>query len=113
MPTNAAYHEAMRKSPYRLKVPALCDGAVEMTEFVTSAGKRQEPWASNGMFAIVYKFRLPNGLWRALRCFKTFPNAETQMRYEQISHYFQRYIPSITTGFRYHAEGYDLTMQNA
>lgn len=105
MPTNAAYHDAMQKSLYRLKIPALRAGAVEMTEFGTNAGKRQDPWASNGTFAIVYKFRLPDGSWRALRCFKTFPNSETQMRYEQISHYFQQHIPTITAGFRYHTEG--------
>lgn len=101
------YNEAIQFPSVRLKVPDpdLKQGAVEMIKMVSNTRNYQMPWANNGSFAIVYKFRAQSGLFKALRCFLIDPNSDTQQRYEKMSRFFATHVPAITADFRYYETG--------
>jgi serine/threonine protein kinase len=101
------YDEAMTFSAVRLKIqdPELRQGKVETAILQTNAGPVERPWGIEGGFAVVYKFRTRSGQFRALRCFRVPMSSDMQFRYEQIGPYFHAHIPTITAGFKYHAQG--------
>jgi len=107
MPERLLYDEAMLFSSIRLKIPDpdIKEGKVEMVKVQSQVGTIERPWGVEGGFAVVYKFRTASGRLRALRCFRVPMSSDTQFRYQRIEPYFQRYLSSITAGFRYHNEG--------
>jgi serine/threonine protein kinase len=107
VPDRLSYDEAVRLSEVRLKVqdPDLKKGRVEMITINAYSGSFERPWGLQGGFAVVYKFRTQSNKPRALRCFISPINADTQFRYERIDSYFHKHIPDITAGFRYHNPG--------
>ena len=101
------YNEAIQMAPIRLKVPDpdLKQGTVEMIKMSSNSGNYKMPWANNGSFAIVYKFRAKSGQLKAMRCFLVDPNPDTQQRYEQMSRFFSKHVPAITADFHYYDIG--------
>ena len=102
------FDDAIAIPHIRLKVQdsELKQGKVEMMHMQISRGIMVErPWGLEGGFAIVYKFRTQSGRHRALRCFKTKMNPDTQYRYERMSDYFRIHMKDITAEFRYHDVG--------
>src|SRR5947209_3834412 len=101
------FAEAITFSQVRLRVPGteLKQGKVAVMRTQTAKGEVERPWGEEGGFAIVYKFRTQSGQHRALRCFKSKMNPDTQYRYERMSDYFQKHAKDITAGFRYHDIG--------
>jgi len=82
MPSRAELDEAIL-APARLRlVPKdLHDGSVE----TIALGGVGTPWGLGGQFAVVYKFRLPSGQYKAIRCFYTDVGPEMQQRYQRLN----------------------------
>src|SRR5579862_5066801 len=102
-----AYHEAIRLSESRLRItdPEIKQGAPEWVE--VSAGKQTytQPWAQNGSYAVVYRYRLPSGERKALRCYRVAMQEEIKERYARLAEYFREHLPGISAGFRFFEEG--------
>ncbi len=105
-----SYNEAIRLASVRLKIPDpdLKQGAVEMIKMPSNTANYQMPWANGGGFAIVYKFRTQRGHFKAIRCFLVDMTSDTQQRYELMSRFFARHMPTITAGFQYYDSGINI-----
>jgi hypothetical protein len=105
IPTRAQYDDAIRQAAHFLKVTDLDlrNGSVMQVEF--AAGAVSRPWAMEGGFAIVYRFRTESGKLRALRCFTKAMPTDIQWRYELVGPYLLSNIPDLTVQVHYHDPG--------
>src|SRR5947208_17145535 len=105
--TNSSHDIAIQFPRVNIKAQdeELLYGRVEMATQQNNQGGMERPWASSGMFAIVYKFRGKSGDICALRCFKTLLDEDIKLRYEKMGLYFEKHIPELTAHFTYYEQG--------
>ena len=113
MPSRRELDEAIM-APARLRlVPKyLHEGSVvKITQ--GALGKRYEiPCAFGGSYAVVYKFRLPSGQYKAIRCFYTDVGPEMQQRYQRLNHLLPNHASGFTIGFKYEQQGIKLPSED-